>query len=125
MRLEGPPLPDATVIAARPAGAWPRLGGSPSYIAAALVRAGIARAVPLTWVAEDEAGGHFVARLAAEGVPVRRAWRAASTAATPVCILAYAPDGACFCLYDPGASRSGRPGGVSRRHLSTLPTGSA
>ena len=25
---------------------------------------------------------------------------------TPVCILAYAPEGACFCLYDPGASRA-------------------
>ena len=105
VRLEGPPLPDATVIAARQAGAWPRLGGSPSYIAAALVRAGIARAVPVTWVAEDEAGGHFVASLAFEGVSVDGVARTLG-GRTPVCILAYVPDGACFCLYDPGASRS-------------------
>lgn len=104
VRLEGPPLPDATVIAARPAGAWPRLGGSPSYIAAALIRAGIARAVPVTWVAQDEAGAHFVASLAAGGMPVDGVARSLG-GRTPVCILAYAPDGACFCLYDPGESR--------------------
>lgn len=104
VRLEGSPHPDATVIAARPAGAWPRLGGSPSYIAAALIRAGVARAVPLTWVADDEAGVQFVACLSAGRIPVDGVARDLG-GRTPVCILAYAPDGACFCLYDPGASR--------------------
>lgn len=104
VRLEDAPRRDATVIAAR-ADAWPRLGGSPSYVAMALVRAGVGRAVPLTWVADDEAGGQFVAALAAARVPTDGVARSLP-GGTPVCILAYSPDGACFCLYDPGAGRS-------------------
>jgi len=105
LRLEGVPRPDATVIAAAAGGAWPRLGGSPSYIATALRRAGVAGAAPVTWVADDAAGARFVAALAAACVPVAGVARTLP-GATPVCVLAYAPDGACFCLYAPGASRT-------------------
>lgn len=104
LRLEDVPRRDATVIAAR-AGAWPRLGGSSCYVAMAVVRAGIARAVPVTWVAGDEAGERFVAALAAAQVPTDGVVQSLP-GGTPVCILAYPPGGACFCLYDPGAGRS-------------------
>jgi ribokinase len=104
VRLEHAPQRDATVIAGR-TGDWPRLGGSPCYIAMALVRAGISHAIPVTWVADDEAGRRFVAALAAAYVPIDGVARSLP-GGTPVCILAYAPDDACFCLYDPGASRN-------------------
>jgi ribokinase len=103
LRLEDAPRRDATVIAAR-GGEWPRLGGSPCYVAMALVRAGVARAVPVTWVADDAAGRAFVAALAAARIPTEGVARSLP-GRTPVCLLAYPPDGACFCLYDPGAGR--------------------
>src|SRR5690606_1685363 len=57
-----------TTILARPADAWPRLGGSPAYAAMALVKAGVAEAVPVSWVGEDEAGAAYRAQLHAQGV---------------------------------------------------------
>lgn len=115
VRLEDAPRRNATVIAAR-GGAWPRLGGSPCYVAMALVRGGVAQAMPITWVADDAAGRDVVAALAAAQVPTDGLARSLP-GRTPVCILAYAPDGACFCLYDPGA---GRGAGFDSRQRSIL-----
>ena len=79
---------------------WPRLGGSPAYVSAALVAAGVAGATPVSWVGEDAEGRRYIAELgrlgvATEGVSVRPGH-------TPVCLLAYQPDGRCLCFYDPG-----------------------
>lgn len=108
VQLQAPPVPNATVLGSRPGGDWPRLGGSPSYVAIALSRAGV-RAVPITWVADDAPGAGFVAALAAEGVPTEGVARTLA-GRTPACVLAYAPDGASFCLYMP---EFGRAAGVA------------
>src|SRR4029079_8321675 len=88
-----------TRIVERPA--WPRLGGSPAYVAAALVAAGEGTATPVTWIGKTPAGKAFLAGLreagvSSEGVAVNSEGR------TPVSVLAYQPDGGCICLYDPG-----------------------
>jgi ribokinase len=92
----------ATVLS-RPA-EWPRLGGSPAYVAAALVAAGVRDAVPVSWVGDDDDGARYresLARLAVrtDGVETR-------AGRTPICILAYQPDGGCHCFYDPGLARA-------------------
>jgi ribokinase len=105
-RLEGAPRPNATVIGAR-GGDWPRLGGSPSYVATAMVRAGLRDVSPVTWVAADPAGAGYIAALRAAGVPTGGVAQSLA-GATPCCVLAYGPDGACYCLYLPGAGRAAR-----------------
>ena len=100
VRLDRPPRPDATAtILSRPA-EWPRLGGSPAYIAAALVGGGVHDAIPISWVADDADGACYRAGLARVGV--RTDGIASGSGRTPICILAYQPDGGCHCLYDPG-----------------------
>jgi ribokinase len=100
VHLDGVPTANrATRIVER--SAWPRLGGSPAYVAAALVAAGEHTATPVTWIGKDTAGETFLAGLreagiASEGVAVNEAGR------TPVSVLAYQPDGGCICFYDPG-----------------------
>ena len=79
---------------------WPRLGGSPAYVAAALVERGARDAIPISWVADDADGERYREGLARLGV--RTDGIALRSGRTPVCILAYQPDGACHCLYDPG-----------------------
>jgi ribokinase len=100
VRLDRAPRADATATILSRAAEWPRLGGSPAYVAAALVKAGVRGAVAISWVADDADGLRYrdgLARvgLSTEGVATR-------AGRTPVCILAYQPDGACHCLYDPG-----------------------
>lgn len=98
--LAGLPVCGATVRMRRLPGAWPRLGGSPAYVATALAAAGVAGVAPLTWVGADAPGDAYRAALAARGLSC--AGIATVAGATPVAILAYAPDGDCVCLYDPG-----------------------
>jgi ribokinase len=90
-----------TTILDRPRDAWPRLGGSPAFVAAALVQCGIGTVVPISWVGDDDAGQDYLRRIAAsgmsgDGIAIVRGAR------TPVAILAYDPDGGCACLYHPG-----------------------
>ena len=100
VRLDRPPRPDTTAtILSRP-DEWPRLGGSPAYVAAALVEGGVRDAIPISWVADDADGARYRTGLARCGV--RTDGVALRSGRTPVCILAYQPDGACHCLYDPG-----------------------
>ncbi|MBE2274841.1 MAG: carbohydrate kinase family protein [Rhodobacteraceae bacterium] len=89
----------ATMIG-RQAESWPRLGGSPAYVAAALVRAGVS-AAPITWVGDDRDGRAYGDKLAAEGVS-RAGVSAVAGAMTPMAILTYDPAGGCICLFDPG-----------------------
>ncbi len=100
VRLDSPARPDRTAtILSRPR-EWPRLGGSPAYVSAALAGAGVGGATPVSWVGDDAEGRRYrdaLARLglATEGVRTR-------PGRTPVCLLAYQPDGGCLCFYDPG-----------------------
>jgi ribokinase len=100
VRLDSPALPDRTAtILSRPRD-WPRLGGSPAYVSAALVAGGVIEAAPVSWVADDAEGARYREELrrlgiATEGVRAR-------PGRTPVCLLAYQPDESCVCLYDPG-----------------------
>ena len=98
VRLDRTPVADTTAtIFSRPP-EWPRLGGSPAYVASAMVAAGVG-ASPISWVGGDADGTFYRDALArrgvnAEGVAVR-------TGRTPICILAYQPDGGCQCFYHP------------------------
>jgi ribokinase len=105
VQLNGPPHPNQTsVITGRPAEAWPRLGGSPSYIVAALSRTGQSAVTLITWVGADAQGEQYLSFLREAGLPTDGASRALP-GSTPVCILAYDPSGACYCLYEALASR--------------------
>jgi ribokinase len=100
VRLDSAPEPDRTAtILSRP-GEWPRLGGSPAYVAAALVGGGARDAAPVSWVGDDAEGARY--RDGMEALGVRTDGIRARPGRTPVCILAYEPDGRCHCLYDPG-----------------------
>jgi ribokinase len=98
--LDGRPAAGrTTMITDRPA-EWPRLGGSPAFIAAALARGGVAT-MPLSWVGADPPGDAYCEKLAEAGVPADGIARLPGTR-TPLAILAYEPDGGCICLYHTG-----------------------
>jgi ribokinase len=100
VRLDSPPVADRTSTILSRAAQWPRLGGSPAYVAAALVAGGVAEAIPISWVGDDREGERYRASLAGRGVS--EIGVGVRPGRTPVCILAYEPDGGCHCLYDPG-----------------------
>ena len=99
MRLDRAPEPDRTATILSRAAEFPRIGGSPVYVAAAMFAGGVRDATPVTWVGDDPQGQRYCDDLAAlglsaDGVSVR-------PGRTPVCILAYQPDGGCHCFYHP------------------------
>lgn len=103
VRLDTAPRPDRTSTILSRAADWPRLGGAPAYVAAALAAGGVSDATAVSWVGDDREGERYRMSLAnrglsAEGIGLR-------PGRTPVCILAYEPDGGCHCLYDPGLRR--------------------
>ncbi|HZZ62030.1 MAG TPA: carbohydrate kinase family protein [Roseiarcus sp.] len=100
LRLDSPPAPDRTSTILSRAAEWPRLGGSPAYVAAALVAAGAHDALPISWVGDDAEGARY--RDGIEALGVRTDGIGVKAGRTPICILAYQPDGRCHCLYDPG-----------------------
>jgi ribokinase len=100
VRLDSPPAADRTSTILSRAGHWPRLGGSPAYVAAALVAGGVVKAIPISWVGDDREGERYRASLAERGVNASGVGMRPGR--TPICILAYEPDGGCHCLYDPG-----------------------
>lgn len=100
--LDGTPAAGVTTtILDRPRDAWPRIGGGPAFVAAALVEAGVGNAAPVSWVGRDEAGQEYVRQLAAKGIGTSGI-EAVSGTHTPLTILGYEPSGGCICLYDPG-----------------------
>ena len=100
VRLDSAPRPDCTSTILSRSVEWPRLGGSPAYVAAALVAGGVRDTIPVSWVGDDRESERYRASLANIGVDVRGV--GGRPGRTPVCILAYQPDGGCHCLYDPG-----------------------
>ena len=100
VRLDSPPKPDRTATILSRAVEWPRLGGSPAYVAAALVAGGARDAAPISWVGDDAEGARY--RDGLEALGVRTDGIRVQPGRTPICILAYQPDGRCHCLYDPG-----------------------
>jgi ribokinase len=100
MRLDSPAAPDRTAtILSRPR-EWPRLGGSPAYVASALAATGARGATPISWIGDDAQGVRYREELRLLGVETEGV--RARPGRTPICILAYQPDGGCVCLYDPG-----------------------
>ena len=98
--VDGVPSPGrTTAILERPDEAWPRLGGSPAYVAAALAGAGVA-ASPVSWVGDDAGGEGFRRALADQGIRTDGI-AVVPGARTPIAILAYEPQGGCMCLYHP------------------------
>jgi ribokinase len=100
VRLDSASRPDRTSTILSRAREWPRLGGSPAYVAAALVAGGVRDATPVSWVGDDRESERYRASLANIGVDATGV--GARPGRTPVCFLAYEPDGGCHCLYDPG-----------------------
>ena len=78
-----------------------RLGGSPAYVAAALVANGVGEAFPVSWIGADAAAGAYLMQLTEKRIP-HDGIVMLEGARTPVAVLAYEPDGGCLCLYDPG-----------------------
>jgi ribokinase len=100
--LDGVPQPgQTTTILQRPVDAWPRLGGSPAYVAAALVDNGVVSAFPVSWVGNDEDGTAYREQLSKRRI-AHLGVEAVAGALTPIAILAYEPTGGCICLYHPG-----------------------
>lgn len=100
--LDGSPQPGrTTTILGRPENAWPRLGGAPAYVTSALAANGVADAYPVSWIGNDAGGDTYRSQLAERGIPAA-GLAVIEGARTPVAVLAYEPDGGCFCLYDPG-----------------------
>jgi ribokinase len=104
VRLDSAPRPDRTVTILSRTAEWPRIGGSPAYVAAALVAVGARDAAPVSWVGDDAEGEAYAKEL--ETLGVRTDGIARLPGRTPICILAYQPDGRCHCLYDPGLTAS-------------------
>ena len=100
VRLDSAAQPDRTAtILSRPR-EWPRLGGSPAYVCAALIRGGLRDAAPVSWVGDDAEGDRYTQDLRRSALTTQGVSRRPGR--TPVCWLAYQPDGGCLCFYDPG-----------------------
>jgi ribokinase len=99
VRLDRAPRPDATAtVLSRPL-EWPRLGGSPAYVASAIAAAGVREVRAISWVGADADGREYAKALSLRGVRVDGI--GVRPGRTPICILAYQPDGGCHCFYDP------------------------
>ena len=91
LRLRGPMVADKTTTIDWRPGEWPRVGGPPAFIASAMVRAGFADVVPVSWVGQDRDSEAGVDIGGIAQLPGRM----------PTSVLAYEPDGGCHCLFDP------------------------
>ncbi len=99
LRLDRAPEPDRTATILSRAEEFPRLGGSPAYVAAAMHQGGTTDVAPITWVGDDAAGVRY--REAVEELGLPAVGIGIRPGRTPVCILAYEPAGGCHCFYHP------------------------
>ncbi|WP_306120336.1 MULTISPECIES: PfkB family carbohydrate kinase [unclassified Roseitalea] len=88
-----------THIRFRDPDAWPRPGGSPSYVGVAARRGGVA-AAPVTWIGEDALGALFADHCRAHGL-VAEGIETHAGARSPAAIMIQQADGTTACLYDP------------------------
>lgn len=99
--LDGTVEPDRTTrIRFRDPGAWPRAGGSPTFVAAAAARAGLS-AAPVTWVGDDAPGGAYLDHCRNAGLDISAVEQRAG-ARSPAAVMIHQSDGSTACLYDPG-----------------------
>ena len=99
MYLDTPRGAERTTRAVRTA--WPRAGGCPSFISAAAARVGLT-AAPVMWLGDDPLGGWLTSALKDQGLSTEGLAQI-SGSQSPVAMLTYDHNGACTCLYDPGA----------------------
>lgn len=99
LRLDKPPEADRTATILSRSEEFPRLGGSPAYVGAAMAAGGARDVSPVTWVGDDPQGERYREAIAALGVATEGVGVRAGR--TPVCILAYEPGGGCHCFYHP------------------------
>ena len=105
VQLNGPPAPNrTTIITSRPSQTWPQLGGSPPYVVRAMHRAGFKSAAIITWVGKDEQGSWYIQAMKNAGLPTDGVARTLP-GRSPVCVMAYDPTGASYCLYEATGSR--------------------
>jgi ribokinase len=97
--LDRPPEPDRTATILGRALEFPRLGGSPAYVAAAMAAGGARAIAPVTWVGDDPQGERYREGIASFGVSTEGVSTRAGR--TPICVLAYEPGGGCHCFYHP------------------------
>ena len=95
-RIEGD---HTTLVKDRDPEHWPRIGGCPAYVAIAAARRG-ASTFPVSWIGSDDLAQIYLGALAEAGVDARGVVQLDRK--SPMSILAYQPDGACACLFDPG-----------------------
>ncbi|MDN5789009.1 carbohydrate kinase family protein [Pseudorhodobacter sp.] len=101
LHLGGDVVKDRTTqIRHRDPAAWPRAGGCPTYVARAVAKAGQS-AAPVTWIGDDAGGQALLDQYAAFGLDAGGVARLTGER-SPISVLAYQPDGAVSCLYDPG-----------------------
>ena len=92
---------DRTVmIRQRPAGAFPRPGGCPLYVARPIADSGVSVSI-VTWVGADHHGRLFTSWTERDGVGVEGI-ATVEPGNTPVAFMIYQQDGSCGCLFDPG-----------------------
>lgn len=77
---------------------WPRIGGCPAYVAAAVAAQG-RTAAPVSWVGNDNHARIYLESLVAANVGTDGVARLGRK--SPMAILAYQRDGSCVCLFDP------------------------
>lgn len=88
-----------TLVSARDASAWPRIGGCPAYVARA-VAARIGAAGIVSWMGDNEEGRLYCNGLASEGIDLSGI-AMIEAARSPTALMVYQADGSCACLYDP------------------------
>ena len=69
-----------------------------------MLRAGLRSAAIITWVGKDEQGSWYIRAMEEPGLPTEGVARTLP-GRSPVCIMAYYPTGASYCLYEAANSR--------------------
>lgn len=88
-----------TLVSARDAATWPRIGGCPAYVARAVV-ARIGAAGVVSWMGDNEEGRLYCNGLASDGIDLSGI-AMIKAKRSPTALMVYQADGSCACLYDP------------------------
>lgn len=88
-----------TLVDARDAAAWPRIGGCPAYVARAVANR-IGTAAIVSWMGANDEGQLYCDGLAADGIDMSGI-AMIEAERSPTALMVYQADGSCACLYDP------------------------